>query len=109
VAVIGLIDTGACGTCIDPAVLAPLELQPTGVVSIHTPSTGGSAVQVLQYDVDIFLVANPGQNSVRSFSTVPIIEAPLVGQGIQALIGRDILKDCLLIYDGQASSFTLGI
>ena len=35
-----LIDTGASFTSIDPAVLAALNLTPTGTIDIVTPSTG---------------------------------------------------------------------
>jgi len=41
-AVRGLIDTGASHTCIDPSVFQALQLQPTGSVPMHTPSTAGS-------------------------------------------------------------------
>lgn len=36
-----LIDTGAAGTCVDPAILKPLGLEPTGALLIETPWTGG--------------------------------------------------------------------
>jgi hypothetical protein len=42
-----------------------------------------------------------------TFYSVPVIESDLTGQGIGALIGRDLLAKCLLVYDGQAGVFTL--
>lgn len=36
-----------------------------------------------------------------------VIEAPLQGQHIQGLIGRDILAHGVLIYTGYANQFTL--
>jgi hypothetical protein len=39
--------------------------------------------------------------------TVPVISTALAAQGIQALIGRDVLQNCLLIYDGAAGNLTL--
>ena len=42
-----------------------------------------------------------------SISNVAVAEAQLSIQGIQALIGRDVLKNCLLVYDGQNGTFTL--
>lgn len=38
---------------------------------------------------------------------VPVVEAHLSFQGIQALLGRDILSNCLFLYDGQSGVFTL--
>jgi len=39
--------------------------------------------------------------------TVPVIATELTSQGISALIGRDVLASCLLIYDGISGTFTL--
>ena len=100
----GLIDTGASSTCIDPQILKTLELTPTGEVAIHTPSTGSAPHFAYQYDVSLTLV-HP--NHKLEIGTVPVIEATLSGQGIQALIGRDVLEQCLFIYDGQTGTFTL--
>jgi predicted aspartyl protease len=99
-----LIDTGASCTCIDPSALQSLGLTPTGSTPIHTPSTGGTAQNADQYDVSVILL-HP--NLQLTIPTVAIIEAELSIQGIQALIGRDVLQGCLLIYDGQAGIFTL--
>jgi hypothetical protein len=38
---------------------------------------------------------------------VPVIAADLAIQGIHALIGRDVLQDCILIYNGTVGEFTL--
>jgi hypothetical protein len=45
-----LVDTGASCTCVDPSVLAALELDPTGNVFVHTPTTGGTPETKDQYD-----------------------------------------------------------
>ena len=103
VVVQGLIDTGASCTCIDPSVLQSLNLSPTGTVSVHTPSTGAAPHSTNQYDVSILLV-HP--NNVFPFHNLPIIESQLAVQGIQALIGRDILKECVLVYNGAMNWYT---
>lgn len=107
VPVLGLIDTGADMTCIDPTVLQPLNLDVRGYTSMITPSTGSVPVQVAQYDVSIILKLGNAVHDVRAFSTVPVVEADLAAQKIQALIGRDILNRCLFIYDGREEKFTL--
>src|SRR5262245_8154747 len=81
-----LVDTGASGTCIDPAHLAKLGIQPSGVISAHTPSTAGQAVQLNQYDVDIAIPLDNG--SIHIIDTLPVVEAHLSCQGIDGLLGR---------------------
>ena len=38
---------------------------------------------------------------------MPVIEGAFAGKRYNALIGRDILHRCLLIYNGPSSTFTL--
>lgn len=101
-----LVDTGASCTCIDPNVLSALGLSPTGSSPVHTPSTGGVAINIDQYDVGLILFT---QTLSLTIGSLAVIATKLEIQGIQALIGRDVLKQCLLIYDGQLGVFTLAI
>ncbi|MBY0527846.1 MAG: hypothetical protein K2R98_30900 [Gemmataceae bacterium] len=41
------------------------------------------------------------------FRNLPVIQQPLGQLGYQALIGRDVLERCLLVYDGPAKRYTL--
>lgn len=100
----GLIDTGASSTALDQAVIAALGLVPTGTIPIHTPSTQGTAHVCNQYDVRITLV-HPKLS--LHIPALPVIDAGLATQGIQALIGRDVLERCLFIYNGQDNYFSL--
>jgi hypothetical protein len=100
----GLIDTGASCTCVDPALILPLGLTATGNVQVHTPSTQGSAHSCSQYDVS-FLIHHPRNSPV--VPAIPVLATLLASQGIQALIGRDVLSMCLLVYDGTAGTFSL--
>jgi Aspartyl protease len=59
-----LIDTGASGTCVDPGLVAPLGLTPTGAVMMQTPSTGGTPFSCYQYDVMILI---PGRQNDPPF------------------------------------------
>ncbi len=99
-----LIDTGASCTCIDPSVPQRLGLAPTGASLRHTPSTGVQPHVANQYDVSLVLL-HPKLN--LTIQTVPVAESQLAIQGIQGLLGRDVLKNCLFIYDGQVGLFTL--
>jgi hypothetical protein len=69
------------------------------------PSTGSTPAQVNTYDVGIIIpLATVGQNHV--IGALQVFESSLTVQGIQALIGRDILAGSLLVYDGRASIFS---
>lgn len=102
-----LLDTGASGTCVDATFIAQLGLQPTGTVPIMTPSTGSGVHHCDQYDVSLYIPGNAtGQGHL--IPAVPIIATHLQNQGIDGLIGRDVLDNCTLIYNGTAKMFTLG-
>ena len=99
-----LLDTGASGTCIDAAAIAPLGLTPTGTTLISTPSTGGTPHQCLTYDVGMMFV-HPGGN--RFFGTVAVVATDFLTQTIDGLVGRDVLSSCLFVYDGAARIFSI--
>jgi hypothetical protein len=71
-----LIDTGASATCIDPAELQKLGLSPTGVIAVHTPSTGNQAHNLNQYDVSLILL-HP--NLQLRLGTIAVVESELWG------------------------------
>ena len=98
---VALIDTGASATVIQSGIAQQLNLQPVGAVQINTPSHAGIACPVYAIQVVI-----PG---VLLQFEITAIEAPLQGQGIGALLGRDILASCVLIYQGWVNSFTLAV
>jgi hypothetical protein len=101
VRVMAMVDTGASGTVIAPAILAQLGLQPVGVTNMSTPSTT-APVQARLFNVDLtFLTNNVAVQGVVA------IEAPLGGQHIQCLVGRDILQHGVLVYIGYINQFTL--
>jgi hypothetical protein len=97
-----LVDTGASITCVDDNVIRSLGVQPVGIATVHTPS--GSAQQN-QYPVRF---AFPG-------SGLPPLEIPqamgsiLQGQGIIALLGRDLLASLVFIYNGPLGIITLAL
>ena len=103
----GLVDTGPSITAIDSAVIQTLGLQPTGSMLVLTPSTGPMPVQVNTFDVGIVI---PIQTSSFVLQALQIFERKkeaLSFQGIQALIGRDVLSNSLLVYHGRSNIFSL--
>jgi hypothetical protein len=104
----GLIDTGASCTCIDMSVISALQLQQTGTVPIHTPSTGSSPHVCPQYD--ILLASFMENNQVHLLSLViPVIGVDFSNHTYKALVGRDVLARGMLVYNGGAQTFTLTV
>jgi hypothetical protein len=94
------IDTGASSSVIQLGKLAPLGLNPVGQTFINTPSSQN--LPCLQYAVRLLFPQHAGFVELAT-----VTEAPLQGQNIQFLIGRDVLHFGLLIYNGTHGSFTL--
>jgi len=83
-----------------------LGLLPTGTISIRTPSTGAVPHRCNQFDVAIAIVIEPPEVYVASL-TIPVIESHLRAHNYQALIGRDVLGQALLVYNGRAGSLSM--
>ncbi len=97
--VLAMIDTGAMSSVIKQGLAQELSISPIGVVSLTTPSSEN--VSCFQYNISISF---PSSVNIES---VIVTEAPLQGQHIQFLIGRDVLKHAVFIYNGYDNSFTL--
>jgi predicted aspartyl protease len=93
-----LVDTGASNTVIQSGIAQRLGLQPVGTVRVNTPSSAN--VECPQYSVRLLLPKG-------LVATVTAIEAPLQGQNIHGLIGRDLLQHGVLVYLGTENQFTL--
>jgi hypothetical protein len=94
-----LVDTGASCCCVEEALLHTLQLQPINQTSVSSPN--GNRIQNVYFARLTF----PG-------SPIPPLEIPVVGvqmnQGSTiSLIGRDLLRHCVLIYNGPMGSYTL--
>src|SRR4030065_810185 len=95
---LSMIDTGATGTVIREDLVSQLNLNPVGVTLISSPSS--TNVQCYEYLMRILFPNNVVVETV-------VIAAPLQGQHIQCLIGRDVLRHGVLIYTGYTETFTL--
>jgi len=93
-----MIDTGASGSVIQRGLATQLALNPIGLTYISTPSS----TNVACYEYAVRLVF---PNNV--FVEATVLEAPLQGQNIQCLIGRDVLAHSVLVYIGYGNLFSL--
>ena len=102
-----LIDTGASNTCVDPTFVAPLGLQPTGSVTYQTPSTNGVPQSCFLYDVGLVIPRARPSDTPMFVPAMPVMETALKSQGIDGLLGRDVLERCVLIANGPIGQFVL--
>ena len=94
-----MIDTGATLTAIRDDIPSTLGLNPVGYVLITTPTSAG--VPCYQYLVNL---AFPNNTHVTN---VTVTAVPLQGQNVSCLVGRDILGQAVLVYNGYMNQFTL--
>ncbi len=98
---LALVDTGADRTCISLEAVKTLGLVGNFPVAISSPS--GPAMSAA-YTVDLSL---PGTEI--EVKGIQVVGAYLAGQGIEVLIGRDILERAKLVYDGHAGVWSMKI
>ncbi|MFQ5895551.1 MAG: aspartyl protease family protein [Nitrospinota bacterium] len=94
-----MIDTGATGSVIKHGLAAQLGLNPVSVTYITT------AMATVPQRCLVYLVRLVFPNNV--IADLSVIEAPLRGQHIQFLIGRDLLARGVLVYIGYGNLFSL--
>jgi predicted aspartyl protease len=95
-----LVDTGAASTVITPETASLLGLRTVGAAYVYTPTTL-EPVLCRQFHVNIYFS--------REFAVEDVlaIEAPLTGQAIQCLLGRDVLSRGVFNYSGVENLFRL--
>lgn len=95
-----LVDTGASLSTIQTGSAATLGLQPVGVAAITTANLT-TPVEYPLYAVRLII-----PNGI-TMDGIVVVEMPLQGQNIGALIGRDVLALGVLVYIGYANLFTM--
>ncbi len=101
-----LIDTGASISAISPRIANTLGLVPTGKATIKSATTGPASHTCNLYDVALAFL-QPGLQTHIFGVTIPVIELDLGSPGIDAILGRDLLRQCLCVYDGKRGEPTL--
>ena len=97
-----LIDTGASMTSIERTVLQELGIPPIGESQVKTPSGGETQ---LVYPCGLAFPGSP----LPTIKGIFVLGANLAEQGIVGLLGRDVLANCLFVFNGQGGGFTLAI
>jgi hypothetical protein len=106
VVVKALVDTGASNTVIDPTVVSRLELAPKRIAQTITPTTGTAPHKCFTYDVGLHIpLATQGSFFSKAVWEVTCLE--LKHQGFEALLGRDLLAETILVFDGRAGTFAM--
>ena len=105
---VALIDTGATGTCVHEPVLQQLGLNPIGATN------SGTAAGQTRHNLYPARLEFPADGIDREFNSV--VGVNLTGQSVTvnnathpiiALIGRDVMKDWVLIYNGVGGVVTI--
>ncbi len=94
-----LFDTGASRTCADESVLKSLGISPVETIALSTPS-GSSEASI--YTCALYFPAHPLPDVDPTF----VAGVQLQDQDCIALIGRDIMRSMILIYDGPGARVT---
>jgi hypothetical protein len=106
IVVSAMIDTGASGCVIKTGIPQQLGLFPTSSQLINTPSSEDVPCDVYYLRLTFFPTSGGG---IPIHYEGAFIEAPLKGQNIQCLIGRDLLAHAVLTYIGPANTFVLNL
>ena len=100
-----LLDTGSSGTMVDSAIISTLGLAPRDTTRLITPSTGSKAVDLYVYDLSIWLLGSQPGDTLEILTQA--IGTNLKRHGVGMLLGRDILADCIMLYNGASKTCTL--
>lgn len=99
---LAMIDTGASITCIDTDAAAGAGL---AVVDSGPMSSATHPNEIVPIYAGVMLILG----FPHDFHTNRAYGATLQGQGLIALIGRDVLSSAILVYNGPDDSFSLSI
>jgi hypothetical protein len=95
-----LVDTGASQTAINSSILAGLGLSPTGTQQVHTPSTQGVPHVCNTFDVGLMVHGALMSQVVHFVPALPVLDGQFKPQGVDGLLGRDVLASCRVTYSG---------
>lgn len=100
------IDTGASCSAISHHVFKALDQTPTGTTKVLVPSVSPDPQEFEEYAVSLFLVAPDGLELYLPV-LAGVISCDFSDNNVyHALLGRDVLSQCLFVYDGTNKVFS---
>jgi hypothetical protein len=99
------IDTGTAYSAVDGAVLQALDLKQIDTIAVRTPSTAEAPHQFRRFVVSLSVGAGDGQLVLASLLVLSCHFLP--EEGIQGLLGQDVLALCDFHYHGRGKTFSL--
>lgn len=97
-----LVDTGATTTCIDGDVALEMGLAPNGIAKMSSASHASS--ECFTYPVRLtFPIWN------FHLACAKAMGVRIKNQGIIVLVGRDLLRNCVMVYNGAEGAMTLAL
>ncbi len=97
---LALVDTGAARTAVDQGILVNLGVSPFGVAPAGTP--------VGRRLLNVFPAILGFEDLGLTLAFDAVLGANLASQGIIALLGRDVLRRMVFVYDGVGGHVVLG-
>lgn len=99
-----IIDTGAFPTCVDVTSISSLGVQPVNIRPTLTPA---GTVNQNTYPVHVKFPGTSIEIEFQETFSANLSGQNFNGQPILALVGRDILSSCILIYNGLTGEYSL--
>jgi hypothetical protein len=100
------IDTGTTFTAVNAQVLRALNVLLIDRILVRTSSPSGEPLTFNQYAVSLGIEADEIELHLTEVLVIESVFGP--EDGIQALIGQDVLSHCLFVHNGPMKSFSLG-
>ena len=101
-----LFDTGASSSCVDTEIINKLGVKPVGVT--RTITAAGPSQQSL-FPATLHFPRLGFSVEFTSVMGANLRQFRIMRGNLLALVGRDILSRCVLIYNGPHASYTLGL
>lgn len=99
------VDTGSEFTVIDGSVFGRLGIQAIDAVTLRPMSVSADTVQFPRFAVSLAL---PGEESELHLPSATVLGCHMTPEdGVQGVLGRDMLAHCLFVYDGRRRTFTI--
>jgi hypothetical protein len=102
-----LLDTGAEDSYVNRLVLDQLRLNPINAVQVQTGIPGGQPFLFNQYEIRLRIATTVLGQMDFVLESMSILCGDFSAQGIDGLVGRDVLTNCAARFDGPGQVFTL--